>query len=1143
MSYDETDPRLTAYVLDEADADERAALEEAVASDPALKSIVDELSNASRALVDAVKAEGLQSEELHNAQRSQIEARAAEIKHPRRMVLRRRLAYAGVAAALLVLAGTLSLKGELERNIAAWFPTPEEMVHKGQPKTIAKNGVQQLNPEPVAKVETKTILAGEEADQQKIAPQLSQLGDLAEFNVAPNGSSASGRDGSAHSSDSPPTNFDLHSVADAKTNRARELVAKGQFYIENKKFDQAKDAFDQSLQIDPGNNEAKRMLSEATVGAYNDEIDAAWKKRAGERARVQGGIDKKLPEGSDDIGIKEPPRPVAAGDGNIPKIEHDKIEDLNSLGYAEETREQIAKSVSPGGLADLDEYQVDTQGNNATLQRGSKMSAAKGEFDPTLRPNSSENGAIYDHGATSYFNWQDTDSDASDSRSVLGRVVTQVDVNGDGIVENIPIYTKPDGTNVGNNSIARGEDTNRQRSFMLDFQRNIPESISESYAPIVENPFTQVSQEPLSTFGLDVDTASYANTRRFLNSGQLPPPNAVRIEEFVNAFKYEYAGPSDDRPVALRGEIAGCPWNPEHRLARIAVKAKDIPFESQPPLRLTFLIDVSGSMEDNNKLPLLRESMKALVARLRPTDQVAIVTYRDTAQRVLSPTPGASADSICAAIDALHAEGSTNGAGGIELAYAAAKEQFLGGGLNRVILATDGDFNVGETENAALVQRITEHAKSGVYLTVLGFGIDNLQDDRLEGLADKGNGNYFYIDSFAEANKVLVDRMAGTIAVAAKDVKIQVEFNPAKIGAYRLLGYENRALAAQDFNDDRKDAGDLGAGHTVTALYELVPVGVSIGAPGVDELKYQKTPSTPQATSENPETMTVKLRYKKPDASESERIELPLTDTGLQFDNAPSDFKFATSAAAFAMLLRNSQYAGSATLDMVQQIAESATSGNADRSEFVSLVVAAKTLSTRVLKESKASDPTSPDTAGASLNTVKLLDGGELNGIAMNAEQHEITVTVGTPIRGHLIVETFNAMHAGAVAPLCGTVDWGERSEQPWLAEGWIKTGKNQYVVNVDKAAPNQPGTYHIIVAFRGEYNPAQVMSITNWEAYPDQRAVWSDGNDIGFDWTPEQYRQAEEHGVVRTRMLEANGQYSEVWQPAAIVTVHVRGN
>lgn len=505
-------------------------------------------------------------------------------------------------------------------------------------------------------------------------------------------------------------------------------------------------------------------------------------------------------------------------------------------------------------------------------------------------------------------------------RTITGFAVT--DLDGDGINESIRLYARePEIV-----SLYAWQDTSSQ---------------SESYAPTVENAFVQVSQQPLSTFGLDVDTASYANVRRFLNNGQLPPPDAVRVEEFVNAFQYEYAAPGwDGHSVAVHGEIAGCPWYPEHRLVRIAVKAKEIPFESQPPLRLTFLIDVSGSMEDNNKLPLLRESMKALTRKLRPSDQIAIVTYRDTAQRVMDPTPCSNADGICATIDSLRADGSTNGAGGIEHAYAAAKEQFNQEGLNRVILATDGDFNVGETENAALVQRIQEHAKSGVFLTVLGFGVDNLKDDRLEGLANKGNGNYYYIDSFAEANKVLVDRMAGTIAVAAKDAKIQVEFNPAKVGAYRLLGYENRALGAQDFNDDRKDADDLGAGHTVTALYELVPVGVSIGAPGVDNLKYQPAPPS----NDNPETMTVKLRYKEPNASESKRIDLPLIDKGMRFEDEPADFRFAVATAAFAMLLRNSQYAGNATLETVQQVAEQSANGAPDRTEFVSLVVAAKTL-------------------------------------------------------------------------------------------------------------------------------------------------------------------------------------------------------
>ncbi|MDZ4861496.1 MAG: von Willebrand factor type A domain-containing protein [Candidatus Hydrogenedentes bacterium] len=466
-----------------------------------------------------------------------------------------------------------------------------------------------------------------------------------------------------------------------------------------------------------------------------------------------------------------------------------------------------------------------------------------------------------------------------------------------------------------------------------------------SYASVPENPFVQVAQEPLSTFGLDVDTASYANVRRFLNSGHLPPPDAVRIEEFVNTFKYEYAAPTEGNAVAVTADIASCPWNPRHRLARVAVKAKDIPFEAQPPVRLTFLIDVSGSMEDAKKLPLLKESMKALVEKLRASDQIAIVTYRDTAQIAMHPMPAAQSEIIKAIIDGLHADGSTNGAGGIELAYNLATEQFLENGLNRVILATDGDFNVGETENTALVQRIEEHAKSGVFLTVLGFGVDNLQDDRLEGLANKGNGNYFYLDSFAEANRVLVERMAGTIAVTAKDAKIQVEFNPSKVGAYRLLGYENRALAAPDFNNDAKDAGDLGAGHTVTALYELVPVGVSLSGPGVDALKYQPTSPVPTAPANtNPETMTVKLRYKEPTASESKLAELPVSDTGAQIESVSSDFRMATAAAAFAMLLRNPEFKGNADFDLVQRLAESAKGSDADRAEFVSLVVAAKTL-------------------------------------------------------------------------------------------------------------------------------------------------------------------------------------------------------
>ncbi|MBM3289850.1 MAG: VWA domain-containing protein [Candidatus Hydrogenedentes bacterium] len=594
---------------------------------------------------------------------------------------------------------------------------------------------------------------------------------------------------------------------------------------------------------------------------------------------------------------------------------------------------------SPGtatALADFDEYSDVTGSSSASKTRfgGTWIvpapTAAKQTEDPW------EAGRAGSHDRLSAVGYGGDDAGPGAMNFLLQE-------NGDGIPDDARLIPAPNSGSLKNREYTKnlpahfGYPPHGVQAPWIE-----PSSIAESYEPIVENAFVQVLQGPLSTFGLDVDTASYANTRRFLNSGQLPPRDAVRVEEFVNAFRYEYAGPTDGHPIAVHADIAGCPWNSEHRLARVAVKAKEVPFDAQPPVRLTFLIDVSGSMQDANKLPLLRESMKALVRKLRPTDQVAICTYRDTAQCVLLPTPCAADLTILSMINLLHADGSTNGAGGIEVAYATAREQFVEGGLNRVILATDGDFNVGETENTELTRRIEEHAKSGVFLTVLGFGVDNLKDDRLEGLADKGNGNYHYIDSFAEANKVLVERMAGTIAVAAKDAKIQVEFNPAKVSAYRLLGYENRALAAQDFNDDRKDAGDLGAGHTVTALYELVPVGVPVGGPGVDALKYQPAPA-PQASG-SPETLTVKVRYKAPNAGQSTRIDVPVTDAGVQFEGASTDFRFATAVAAFAMLLRDSHYVGSASLDTVHAIADATANAIPERTEFISLVVAAKSL-------------------------------------------------------------------------------------------------------------------------------------------------------------------------------------------------------
>jgi len=426
---------------------------------------------------------------------------------------------------------------------------------------------------------------------------------------------------------------------------------------------------------------------------------------------------------------------------------------------------------------------------------------------------------------------------------------------------------------------------------------------TEAYDHVVENPFLLVTQNPLSTFSIDVDTASYANVRRLLNQGTLPPPGAVRIEEMVNYFDYDYPLPTGGDPFSVNVEVANCPWNGEHLLARIGIKGQEFDPDERPPANLVFLIDVSGSMRPPNKLPLLKRAMELLVQELAYDDSVAIVVYAGASGLVLPSTSCQDSGTILSALDQLRSGGSTNGGAGIQLAYDTAIDNFIEGGINRVILATDGDFNVGTTSQGSLVRLIEEKAKSGVFLSVLGFGMGNYKDSTLEKLADKGNGNYAYIDTLMEARKVLVEQMGGTLVTIAKDVKIQIEFNPAEVTAYRLIGYENRLLAAQDFNDDTKDAGEIGAGHTVTAFYEVVPAGVDIELPSVDPLKYQ-APVSPSATADSGELMTVKLRYKEPDGDTSKLIEMPVTDTGLALADASDDFVFAASVVSFGMLLR-----------------------------------------------------------------------------------------------------------------------------------------------------------------------------------------------------------------------------------------------
>lgn len=497
--------------------------------------------------------------------------------------------------------------------------------------------------------------------------------------------------------------------------------------------------------------------------------------------------------------------------------------------------------------------------------------------------------------------------------------------------------TSPSAANASANTTYAAATPNESKGLSLDSE----DAKAERYAEIQENPFLETSRAPLSTFSIDVDTASYSNVRRFIKDGQLPPKDAVRIEELVNYFEYDYPQPVGDMPFSVTNEVAACPWNAKNKIVSIGLQGKKVSLDNVPPSNLVFLMDVSGSMNAPDKLPLLKDSLRILVNQLKPQDRVAIAVYAGSSGLVLPSTNNKR--EILDALDNLEAGGSTNGGQGIQLAYKIAEENFIKDGNNRVILATDGDFNVGLQNDTELVRLIEQKRQSNVYLSVLGFGTGNLNDSMMEKLADKGNGNYAYIDSQEEARKALGNQVAGTLYTIAKDVKIQVEFNPAKVAGYRLIGYENRLLANRDFNDDKKDAGEIGAGHSVTALYEIVPAGQKVENDGI-ELKYSKVETA--ANDFNDELLTVKLRYKEPKDTESKLLTIGLTDKGNQIDSASDNLKFASAVAQFGLLLRDSRYKKQASFAGVSKLAKSAKGSDLKnyREEFLNLVETARRL-------------------------------------------------------------------------------------------------------------------------------------------------------------------------------------------------------
>jgi len=619
----------------------------------------------------------------------------------------------------------------------------------------------------------------------------------------------------------------------------------------------------------------------------------------------------------------------------------------------------LEKGTSNGTLSDMDgKYTITIQNDNSVLifsSVGYEKQEIRVAGQTTINVQLSDDNQQLDevvvvgYGTTSSYDYSPSSSLINIRKSREKRS-SNVDKALKGKVSGVQVSSSTGASNNvvvrGNSSLSQNNSQNANPEGFKKIEKTQVKSYeegsgNESYSTITENEFKSVKNEPLSTFSIDVDKASYSNVRRYINNGSKPPKDAVRIEEMVNYFNYEYPEPVGVHPIGIYTEIAACPWQREHKLLHIGLKGKTIDNEKLPPSNLVFLIDVSGSMQDQNKLPLLKDAFKLLVSSLRENDKVSIVVYAGAAGQVLAPTYGHKKEEIIGALDKLQAGGSTAGGAGIQLAYKIAKENFIENGNNRVILATDGDFNVGASSDNEMERLIEEKRADGIFLTCLGFGMGNYKDSKMETLADKGNGNYAYIDNIEEAKKTLVTEFGSTLFTIAKDVKIQIEFNPAKVKSYRLIGYENRLLNDEDFNNDAKDAGEMGAGHTVTALYEIIPADTQDKDETklVDDLRYQSIDQNKIAETSG-EIANLKIRYKEPKKMTSVKFVQPIMDIEKPIEKCSDTYRFSASVALFGMILRDSEFAKGLDYNSVLDLAINAKGDDlgAYRKEFVELV-------------------------------------------------------------------------------------------------------------------------------------------------------------------------------------------------------------